>query len=124
MNRGHFRLAEQVNNVGYFAEVKLTLVRDPESPELIIHWNDACDRKYKEAVQFGLMYAWEGMSLKDRGRSGAIVTVEEVGWAPIDSSSVTIAYATINAFYIAIGSKPTWRLPMLDTQKQGIFFRR
>lgn len=124
MKHGEFRLVKQVKNVGCFAEVSLSISRCPSIEGCVVKWDDKCDRKYKEAVEFGVAYAWEGMPAKEIGRLGIVVAIEHVGWAAVDTSSVYVAYATINAFWEAMGYKPDWRVPALDMEKMGVFFPR
>lgn len=112
MPSGEFTFAEQIGQSGFYARICVEVFPEPDGG-LVIHFEPDVPQRWRAAVEFGIVYAWEQLTRTDRRHRGAAVRVREVDWQISDTTHAGIAFATVRACWQAVGFTPT-RVPSFD----------
>jgi hypothetical protein len=116
MGNGIYKLALQGGDWGYFAEIEIKVTIDNTLDVLEIDIGEECEDYWKSAVIFGITYAWEKLQSE---LTGCRVKIGKVRGFEVDTTQIVMAYCAMNAFWEAVGKKPT-HMPTLK-KESGIF---
>ncbi len=118
---GTYKLAKQTGDIGFFAEVSLTIEPSRTGEKLNISFNSDVDKIYQYAVAFGIQYAFEkAYRVLKRNYS---VKVTNVKGHVVDSTSTVLAYSAAKAFFTAIKLDSSSYLSINFDNKSFTFYR-
>jgi hypothetical protein len=113
-----FTIAIQYEEWGYFATVDIAVDLSGTS-SILVEFADAVDEQWRDALKFGIRYAWEHIG--NSCSAGLRVKVEYVEWNPVDTTQLVVAYTAAMALWKALEVAPT-RLPYVDAKEGTIAF--
>jgi hypothetical protein len=101
-NFGEHKLAYQIGAWGVYAHVKLTVVTRPEPNGLTFVVARHIRGEFPDAIAAGLDMGWQIARRTDPTMTGLSVRIDHLGWNPVDSTPVSIAYAAAAALLNAL----------------------
>jgi hypothetical protein len=119
--RGRFQLAKQVGDRGFFADVSVVLDCIPnERLAFAIEQleSDPRNADWIAGIQFGVAYALQQLP---SAKANMSVLITDLHTNPVDSSSLTVAFATCFAVWDASGFVAD-RPPYFDESKMSFVF--
>ncbi len=119
-HRGKHRFGKQIGAWASFAEVEVVVESGP--PALIIEVDqfdrDPSHQDWLAGIQFGIRHALSKLPLRDRD---VVVRVTSLDTNPVDSSVLSVAFASCFAFWNAVGHRPT-DPPYFDDRTKSFTF--
>lgn len=116
MKKGVYKIAEQVNGYGFYAEIELECEITAKLNEVELSIDEE-SHNWKTGVLFGCVYFLEHC-LDCRGLH---VNVKHLKEHAVDTTSTIVAYVTINALKEALGASLT-REPDFDITLKSFVF--
>src|SRR6266496_3830762 len=111
---GEYTLAKQRGSSGYYVKICLELMEQSDG-DLIVEFASNIHTHWRPAVYFGVAYAWEHYLRTNNRNGGVKVQITELDWQIGDSTNAGVAFATVHAFWKALGFIPE-SAPLFDIE--------
>jgi hypothetical protein len=115
------KLSRQASPNAFYAEIVLDAILDASTRSLKVSFDETYASSFREAAQFGIAYAWEHYPSDKKLKRGLNVHVKVVGWQPVDTTSVLVAYVACRAVWQALGWTPL-KGPIVDEAAGAVIF--
>jgi hypothetical protein len=114
--KGEFLIKKNIGDTGAFGKIELNIVtQECDKLEIEIVFVDKNIPKYiKSSIEFGCFNAFETLGNDRLNTEKYIVTIENILWHNIDSSTALIAYIAAKAIYNALGRENEIKYPVQE----------
>jgi hypothetical protein len=103
MIRSHYKICKQINQVGLYAEIDMTIERRGFKTLVDVHFDSKIENEFRSSLAFGCAYAWEHVPSAKKELGGVAIKIIYFDWQICDTTCLLAAYVSANAVWKGLG---------------------